>query len=663
MGTREAPAVHESSGSGGTSSDGGSSPLDPRRRRSVAMLKLSFFGPLEMRHGEDALPKPPTQKSQSLLAYLVLHRDQPQSRDRLADLFWGERPERKARRSLTTALWHIRRCLPGEPILSDLSTVQFAPQASTWLDVDSFETLASRRDISSLREAVALHRGQLLDGFYDDWIIGERYRLEALFSEALARLMAAYEARQEHGEALSSALRLLEHDALREDAHRAAMRAYCRLGRRDGALEQYRRCRAIMMEELGAEPTAETHDLFREILEGRFEIGRPPVVIPGAEPERPLPVPSGRSPLDVIAPSRLVGREQELALLHDRWLEAASGQGNLVLISGEAGVGKTRLVEESAGRLRWRGVRVLCGRCYEFERKLPYQPFAEALRTVLPTLAAGELAGLPDRTLREVARLVPEVLERYPETELPPDQERAGLFQGVADFLAHLSSQEALLFVLEDLHWASESTLELLHYLTRHLADQPVLLVGTFRPEEAGPRHPLLALRQRLSREGLARPLHLPCLSPAAVETMVVEMSGMGDAALDLALRLYQETEGNPFFLIEISKALFESGAVRLEQGAWKGDLDRISMGEIPLPASVSEAIEARVHRLDDDTQEALRVAAVLGREFDFDVFSGVWGRGKERALQALDDLLRHRFIEEGTGAAACDYDFSLWAK
>lgn len=509
-----------------------------------------------------------------------------------------------------------------------------------------------------LREAVELYRGDFLDGFYDDWILNERYRLETLFSEALARLMASHEAREEHDAALAAALRLLDHDPLREDAHRAAMRAYCRLGQRNAALAQYRRCREIMVEELGAEPMAETNELFRDIVEERFEIGRLPVVIPIAEPER-LPVPSGRSPLDMIAPSKLVGRAQEMALLHDCWRGAQAGHGGLVLISGEAGVGKTRLVEEFANRLRWRGTRVLWGRCYEFERTLPYQPVAEAMRTVLPTLTGGELVDLPDWTLGQVARLVPEVLERYPETESPLDQERARLFEGVAHFLTRLSSQEALLLVLEDLHWASESTLELLHYLARYLADHPVLLVGTFRSEEIGLQHPLLTLRRRLTREGLARPLRLPHLSPAAVETMVVEMSGVGDAAVPLARRLYAETEGNPFFLMEITKALFETGAIRLEQGAWRGDFAQISKGEIPLPAGVSEAIQARVHRLKDDAQEAVRVAAVLGREFDFDLLNAVWGRGEEDTLQAVDALLRHRLIDEGTGAVGRDYSFT----
>jgi oligopeptide transport system substrate-binding protein len=629
----------------------------------VSTLRLYFLGPLDIRYDDQPLPKPPTLKSQSLLAYLILHRQWSQPRDRLAGLFWGDRPERKARRSLTTALWHIRRCLPQDYILSDPHTVQFDPQAELWLDVDEFESLVPHDDMARLQSAVALYRGHFLDGFYDDWIINERYRLEAGFCEALARLMVGQEMRGEHEAALSTALRLLDHDPLREDAHRLAMRAYCRLGQRNAALERYRRCREIVREELGAEPMAETTELYQAILEGRLAVGRAPEVVPVEIPAVAPSVPLGRSPLDAMTPSQLVGREEELGFLHQCWQGAEAGQGGLVLISGEAGVGKTRLVEEVAHRLRWRGVRVLWGRCYKFERVLPYQPVAEALRAILPILTPAELADFPAWILGELARLVPEVLEKQPELEVTPtirsDQERARLFDGIARFLTSLSSHGAFLIVLEDLHWATESTLQLVHYLARHLVGHPALMMGTFRPEAIGQKHPLWILQQQLGREGLAKPLHLARLSPEAVEAMVVEMSGAGGAVLLLAGRLYQETEGNPFFLMEIVKALFETGVVHLEGGTWGGDFDRISEGELPLPTGVSEAIQARVRGLNEDAQEALRLTAVLGREFDFDLLNTVWGRGEGATLEALDDLLRHRLIDEGSGALGRDYAFT----
>lgn len=223
------------------------------RRFCRATLRLCLLGLLDIRCDGQSLPKPATLKSQSLLAYLVLHRSQPQPRDWLAALFQGDRPERKARRSLATGLWHIRRCLPGEGyVLSDPHTVHFDPRADLWLDVEAFESQVSHDDLASLQSAVALYRGDFLDGFYDGWIINGRYRLETLFSEALARLMVGQEARGEHDATLATALRLLHHDSLREDAHRVAMRACCQLGRRNAALGQYYRSQEIVLEALAA---------------------------------------------------------------------------------------------------------------------------------------------------------------------------------------------------------------------------------------------------------------------------------------------------------------------------------------------------------------------------------------------------------------------------
>jgi len=630
----------------------------------MSTLQLYFLGTLDVRCDGQSLPKPATLKSQSLLAYLALHRRQPQLRERLAGLFWGDRPEHKARGSLATGLWRIRRCLPDKGlILSTSHTIQFDPQADLWLDVEVFETQASQDDVASLQSAVVLYRGDFMDGFYDDWIINERYRLETLFIETLARLMVGQEAQEEHDAALLTALHLLERNPLWEDAHRLAIRAHCRLGRRNAALEQYRRCREVLWDDLGTEPMIETNELYQAILKGHFEIGRATEAPSIRAPEIAPLVSPVRSPLDAIAPGRLIGREQELAFLHERWQEAVVGQGGLVFVNGEAGVGKSRLVEEFTNRLHWQGICVLWGRCYEFERLLPYQPVAEALRSILPTLNPSELADLPAWIVAEVARLAPELAEQYPDqatpTSIRSDQERARLFEGVARFLIRFSSRGALLIVLEDLHWASDSTLQLLHYLTRHLSKYPVLLVGTLRPEAIERGYPWQALQQQLSREGLATSLSLTPLSPTDVEAMIVEMSGAGQAAAPLAERLYRETEGNPFFVIEIVKALFETGAIRLEEIAWQGDFIRISEEELPLPAGVSETIQARVHRLEEDVQEALRLAAVLGREFDFDLLDAIWEWGEEATLEALDDLLRHRLIDEGTGPLGRDYAFT----
>jgi len=626
-------------------------------------LRLYLLGWLDLRHDGQRLPRPPTSKSQSLLAYLAIHRGQPQPRERLADLFWGDRPERRARRSLTTALWHIRRCLPDEQVLlADAHCAQFDPRADLWLDVAEFESLAARPALSSLQSAVDLYRGDFMDGFYDDWILNERYRLEALFQEALAHLMTGWEAQGAHDQALATALRLLQHDALREDAHRLAMRALCALGQRSAALEQYRRCQKTLEQELGADPSAETTELHEAILDGRMEIGPPAEARPVAVAIPAPAPPAGHDPLDPILRSRLVGRGAELAWLQECFERARSGHGGLALVHGEAGVGKSRLLEDWATHLRWQGVRVLWGRCYEFERLLPYQPLGEALQPVLSAMAPSDLSKLPGWMLAELARLVPEVSEKLPDLDanatVPPEQQQTHLFQAVLHLLAKLAADDALVLILDDLHWATESTLQMVHYLARHLGNQKVLILAALRPEAAGPQQELGALEQQLSREGLACTLHLARLSPQDVEAIVVGLSGAEATVAPLARRLSEETEGNPFYLMEMVKGLFDSGLIHLEDGAWRGDFPGLARAELPLPTGLSEAIQARARRLDKDARAALSVAAILGQEFDFDLWNTAWEGKEEATLEALDALLRRQFIREGSGALGRDYAF-----
>ena len=291
-------------------------------------LELFMFGTLDIRFDGQPVPKPPTLNSQSLLAYLVLHRDQPQPRERLAGMFWGDRPERKARRSLTTALWHIQRCLPAQRyLLTDPHAVQFDPHADLWLDVDELKSRATDDRLARLESAAALYRGDFLEGFYDDWIINERYRLETQFLGVLARLMVGQEAAGEHEAALSTAQRLLALDPFREDAHRVAMRALCRLGQRNTALEQYRRCQEIIQLELGADPMVETSELYHTILDGRFQIGLAPTAVPGPAVVGQAPLARGTNPLDAKAPSSLVGREPEMAFLRECYEDAREGSG------------------------------------------------------------------------------------------------------------------------------------------------------------------------------------------------------------------------------------------------------------------------------------------------------------------------------------------------
>ncbi|HEY4721336.1 MAG TPA: BTAD domain-containing putative transcriptional regulator, partial [Anaerolineae bacterium] len=211
-------------------------------------LQIRLFGRPEFYRGPVLLPSLATHKTQSLLAFLILRRDRPHSRDELSALFWGDQTQERARHSLATALWRIRRLIsPDEYLLADAAAVQFDGDRDYWLDTAEFEKLlnASRDDkpaIDQLRQAVELYRGDLLEGFYDDWCIEERYRLESLYLDALNCLVAAYEAQGDPAAVLAHARKHLAHDPLQESLYLAVMRAFIALGDDAAARHEWQRC-------------------------------------------------------------------------------------------------------------------------------------------------------------------------------------------------------------------------------------------------------------------------------------------------------------------------------------------------------------------------------------------------------------------------------------
>lgn len=601
-------------------------------------LVICLFGCPECRRGNEVLPPLATHKTQSLLAYLILHRHQPQSRDELATLLWGDRDDAHARHSLATALWRIRRLLGEDCLLTDAISVQFSPSIPLWLDVAEFEKIAdpsAQSEIENLRSAVELYRGDLLEGFYDDWCIEERYRLEALYLDALSRLVVWHERQGDAATALVYAQKYLAHDPLAEQIHLAAMRALVALGDLAGARHQWQLCCEARQQELHAPPSPQMLREAESILGTAFTI--------------PLPV----APIPVRAPPRwgslerppFVGRGHELAALWARWEQAMQGQGGMVLISGEAGVGKTRLTEELAALVRGRGGTVARGCCYEPERGLPYQALVDVLRD-LTTQERQAALTLPGWVRGELARLLPEILSQPTPPEPPPGplqpERQAILFHAVATFILYLASRTPLLIVLEDLHWAADSTLAAIHYLVRQALDAPVLFLGTFRPEEVGETHMLTTMTAQLARDGLAQHLALERLSMEAISELVRRTFRV-EAEAEFVNRLYAHAEGNAFFTIETLRAL--AGATLPE-------------GPLPVPGNVRALIESRLGRLPALAHEWVACAAVAGRAFDFDLVCRTIGVAEDAGLEAIDELLRQGFLREGSGPLGRDYEF-----
>jgi DNA-binding SARP family transcriptional activator len=376
------------------------------RAGGVRGLSLRLLGRFEAQ-SHDGKPLPlQGGKGQALLAYLALPAGRTQLREQLAALLWSDLPPARARRNLRQVLFDLRRALPaGEALRLDGDAVALDP-AVVEVDVARFEAAIQEDTPAALEEAARLYGGDLLAGLvvqappFEEWLAAERERLRERAIETLARLCAHQRAAGTLEAAVDTALRLLALDPLQEPIHRTLMRLYADLGRRSAALRQYQACVATLERELGAEPDAETQLLYQELLRR---------VPPAAE--APTPTPAGfRSELPAPAWSvegPLVGRERERAILQTALETAWTGTGRVVMVLGEAGIGKSRLVADLAADAARRGGRLLIGHAYQSERGLPFGLWIDAFRTGGVAEDAALLATLSSRQRAELGRLLP----------------------------------------------------------------------------------------------------------------------------------------------------------------------------------------------------------------------------------------------------------------
>ncbi|MBN1316239.1 MAG: tetratricopeptide repeat protein [Anaerolineales bacterium] len=351
---------------------------------------------------------------------------------------------------------------------------------------------------------------------------------------------------------------------------------------------------------------------------------------------------------DIIARSPLIGREQEMSTLRQHLENGWQGQGKFVLLEGEAGVGKTRLVQELAALARQNGGRCLQGNCYEHSR-IAYGPFVEILEDALTGLKGfppPETAGLEE----ELSSLVPSMdVTVAGFVVLEPEQAQLRLFDAVSRFITRLTEKKPVLLLLDDLQWADDSSLALLHYLLRN-NQAPVFVCGAARREELDPQHPLETLVQGLSRRNMAERLSLKALSQSSAQALVTAYLAGGAAPAELAGRLNQEAEGNPFFMEEMIKAWIEEGQLVWKNGCWKLEpsLDESGISALSIPSSIADIIRRRLRELSQAEQNVLDRAAVLGREFNFDVLLFMQEAPDEDVLlDVIDNLLRARLLEE----------------
>ena len=366
---------------------------------------------------------------------------------------------------------------------------------------------------------------------------------------------------------------------------------------------------------------------------------------PVAEANMPLP-----GALTARDQGRFVGRRGEREQLTAAWKEAAAGGRRVALISGEPGVGKTRLAAEIARAAHDEGATVLYGRCDE-DLGVPYQPFVEALRPYVTNCPADDLALQIAPHGGDLARLVPQIAERVPNLSealrADPETERYRLFDAIGSFLTKVGSAQPVVLVLDDLHWAAKPTLLLLRHISQADWSSPLLVLGTYRETDLSRTHPLAEMLADLRRAGDAERIMLHGLDLEEVEEFVTvaaghELDHEGDRLVRL---LHDETEGNPFFMGQVLRHLVESGAIVERDGRW---LAGARPDEIGIPEGVREVVGRRLARLKPATNEVLAAAAVVGREFDHDVLTGVADVDSEAVLDALEEAEQARLVASG---------------
>ncbi len=600
----------------------------------MTRLSLSLLGGFDATIGTRAFTF--TRKAQALLAFLALSPGHASPRAHLAALLWAERGEEQARNSLRQAIFDIRAALgtDGERLLrADHERVELLA-ARLEVDALAFQELAKTGSASALDQAAALYRGELLAGLavkeapFESWLTGERERLHQL---AVRVLSARFEQQRTAGTldvAIETALRLLALDPLQEPVHRALMHAYAGQGNRALALRQYRLCVDTLRRELRVEPEAETRQVYREILAER-------AASTGPGDDRCISEGREASPaaIDAREPVPVVGRSAEMARLRHVLTEARAGRGGVVAVLGEAGVGKTRLVDEVANEASQLGFSVIAGRAHGSERILPFGLWIGALRAsgAIVDRDTLEAIGVPWR--RELARLFPELGTRGAVRSGLDDHLR--IFEAVAELLKVLARRRPVLIVLEDLHWADDTSLRLAAFLARRLTQLCVCFALTARSEELEESSLARAILREIAREpGLVEIGLSPLDRTATLELVRALATRLAvEAGGPVEERVWRMSEGNPLAIVEAMRTLHERGGAATEA--------------LPIPEGMRRVVEERLDGVGPSARHVLGVAAVIGRDFDVELLSSAVNLQTGDAADAVEELLGRRILRQ----------------
>jgi DNA-binding SARP family transcriptional activator/predicted ATPase len=662
-------------------------------------FKIFLLGQFKLQ-ADDQRIELPSRPAQSLLAYLALNAGVTHRREKLAALLWPDATENNARGYLRQALWRIRKSLEsgslsGEDFLqiSDIS-ITFDDQSDFWLDAASILETAESISINGLTNTLSLYRGELLPGFYDEWVILERERLESAYHQKMNLLLERLIQSERWDQAAEWSEQWIRLGYAPEAAFRSLMQAHAGLGDQGMVTATYKRCVESLKRELSLDPSSETQLVYENILHGQEQegattptrscdpIGKQPVFL-DSEAERPMERPV------------FVARQGELARLDAQLALVQNGQGRVIFITGEAGSGKTALVQEFTRRSQdnYPGLIVASGNCNAHTGiGDPYLPFRDILELLTGDVkarwAAGAITGEHARILWNTLPFTTQALVEYGadlidtfvhastlvervsahtsggSNWLPRLREiidrkmlatkirapqQSDLFEQYTRVLQSLAHKAPIVLVVDDLQWADTGSIGLLFHLGRHLSGSCILIVGAYRTEEVtsgrrGERHPLEPVVNEFQRMFGDIEISLgQAESREFVEAILdSEPNRLGEQFREM---LFKQSRGHPLYTIELLRGMQERGDVVQDHGEqW---VESTMLDWEALPARVEAVIAERIERLPKPLQTALRVASVEGEEFFAEVVARVVGTDERVMVEHLSSDLdrRHHLI------------------
>jgi DNA-binding SARP family transcriptional activator len=546
------------------------------------VLRVRLTGPLEVQLGDERLTPPVSQRPWAVFAYLALAaRAVP--RGELAAQFWPDVLDQSARASLRSALWALRRTLGEDAVRVDGDRVGLG--GDPWVDVTEIGRMAASGE---REEALGLCRGELLEGLDDEWAIAARERHRELVISLLEQLAVAAAERGDERAALDLTRRQVERDSFDEAAHRRLIERLAAAGDRAGALRAYRLLAERLRRELGVSPSAVTRELVEQLRTDAATVAVSPRHDVG-----------------------LIGRERELAALEQVWQDVIGGHGAVAVISGEAGIGKTRLATELGGLGRRTGWTVAVAAALDLGGVAPLSLWAELIRSLL-----GELPPAPAAAwMEDLAVLIGGRSLGSAATTVAPDLQRTRLFEAVVALIAWAAGERPLLLMLDDIHTADEPSLELAGYVARRAAALPVLIVLTRRPLPDSPAADQLEYALR-SRGLLALELPLGALAAAPVAALARGVAGgLDDEQVE---RVVAAAEGNALLAVETARAL--------------------ARGVDEVAPSLRGSVRATLAPLAGEARRLIDLAAVAGRGV---ALAELGALGLDDADQAAADALQ----------------------